>query len=51
MDGQGSLDADEFREMLPLLSGEHLPFERVEELFEQVRVRVRLRARVRVRVS
>ena len=32
-DGEGSLDADEFREMLPLLAGEHLPFERVESLF------------------
>ena len=36
-DGQGSLDADEFREMLPLLAGEGgLSFARVEELFRQV---------------
>ena len=35
-DGEGSLDAEEFREMLPLLAGdESLPFARVEMLFKQ----------------
>ncbi len=34
--GEGTIDADEFREMLPLLAGdEHLPFARVESLFKQ----------------
>ena len=34
-DGGGAIDGDEFREMLPLLAGEHLPFEKVESLFAQ----------------
>ena len=35
-DGEGTLSADEFREMLPLLAGdESLPFARIESLFRQ----------------
>ena len=35
-DGEGSLDGEEFREMLPMLAGdEGLPFARVEALFKQ----------------
>ena len=34
-DGGGSIDGDEFREMLPLLCGEHLPFDKTESLFAQ----------------
>ena len=38
-DGEGSLDGEEFREMLPLLAGdEGLPFARIESLFRRADV-------------